>query len=496
MATLHRVTTKVGVPAPRLALSSLVPWAAILAFVLLVMGGLVAHAGGLLERAYPLAALAVGALLYWRYPTLYLGFAWWIWLLTPEVRRLIDYQEGWNPQSLVMIAPYLVTGLTFFTLLRHLPKLQFYRLFPFALVFSGLLYGYSVGIYRAGWQAATYDLLNWLVPAAFAFHLVVHWHAYPRFRQVIQSTFVWGVLVIGLYGVIQFVDPPLWDQHWMKNVPMASIGKPEPFEVRVFSTLNSPGPFAIVVMAGLLLLLNGGGRLLRWPAASIGFVSFLLSLVRSTWGAWLVGVIFIAAQRGRSSPRLLASLLVVGLIALPLLSIGPAANIVEERLQSVSNLQQDRSANDRLGFYAEFAHKAFLTPAGEGLGSTGVATKLSTPGGEELGELGNFDSGLMNIFFVLGWLGTLLYGGGLAWLSLYALRSRGSSSDRFAAASRSIVVAMLIQLIFFNSLNGLSGMVFWSFLGLASAAHVYYASRHRRSVSHAYSTQNGKLKAR
>ncbi len=471
VARPQRVTTRVVAPVVKFNLSSIVAWAAIFGLVALVVGALTARAGGLLTYLYPATAFAVGALLYWRHPALYLGFVWWLWFLTPEVRRLIDYQFGWNPLNPVMLAPYLVTALTFFTLLHHLPKLQFYRLFPFGLVFLGLFYAYSVGLYRGVWQAATYDLLVWLVPVVFAFHLVVHWRNYPRFRRAIQRTFVWGVLVMGLYGVLQFVNPPVWDQYWMSNAPMASFGEPEPFQVRVFSTLNSGAPFATVMMAGLLLLSAGGGPL-RWPAAGVGYVSFLLSLARFAWGSWLVGLSFMAVQRGRSSPRLLVGLVVMGLIALPLLTVGPVADVIEERLQTITELQQDVSFKDRQEFYSTFAPHAFLNPAGVGLGTTGLATKLST-GGEALGEFGIFDSGLMHIPFVLGWPGSLLYIAGLAWLLFYALRSGGSHSDPFAVASRGIAVAVLAMLPFHNALIGVEGMVFWSFLGLSLAARVY-----------------------
>jgi hypothetical protein len=410
--------------------------------------------------------------LYWRYPGSYLGFAWWLWFLTPEVRRLVDYQVGWNPISVVMLAPYLVTALTFFTVLQHLPKLQINRYFPFGLILLGLFYAFNVGVWKVGPFGATFDLLNWLVPVVFAFHLLVHWRNYPLFGQVIQRTFAWGVLVMGSYGLLQFFSPPVWDEYWMLNAEMGSIGIPEPFEVRVFSTLNSPGPFAVVMMAGLLLLLSGGG-LVRLPAASVGYASFLLSLVRASWGAWVVGLLIIVAQTARSRPRLLATVVVMGAITLPLLAVGPVANTVDERLQTISDLQQDDSFQTRLMFYSEFLPPAFLNPVGEGMGSTGVATRLSTAGGE-LGVWGNFDSGIMNIPFVLGWPGLLLYASGLAWLLLYALRSRGSRHDLFAAASRGIAVALLAQLIFANTLVGLSGMVFWSFLGLSLAANTYH----------------------
>jgi hypothetical protein len=483
VAPLQRVGTRADLPAPGLRLSTIIPWVAITGFVLLVSGGIVIGMGDMLVYLFPLCALAVGSLLYWRYSSLYLGFTWWLWLLTPEVRRLVDYQEGYNPQNPIMLAPYLVGGLTFFTLLRHLPKLQLTRIFPFGLVFMGLFYGYFVGIYKAGLSAATYGLINWSVPVIFAFYLVVHWRNYPDYRQAIQRTFVWGVLVIGSYGLLQYFALPAWDRDWMLSAPINSIGQPEPFGVRVFSTLNAPGPFAMVMMAGLLLLSSSSG-LLRWPAAGVGYIAFLLSLVRSSWGMWVVGLLFITIQRRRSSPRVLATIVIMGLIALPLLTVGPVAETVNERAQTITNLQQDNSFQARLEFYSDFLTLALLNVSGAGLGSTGLATKLSDPTGE-LGELANFDSGIMNIPFVLGWPGTLLYVGGLACLVFYAWRGVGSRSDLFLATCNGIVIALLAQLIFSNSLEGVGGMVFWSFLGLSLSAGTYYLMMNREVWTHA-----------
>lgn len=424
-----------------------------------------------MEYAYIATALAIGALLYWRRPGLYVAFVWWLWFLTPEVRRLIDYAQGWNPVNPVMLTPYLVSALTFFTLMYHLPKLRLDRYFPFVLVFSGLFFAYAVGAYRNGVLSASYHLVEWLVPVVFAYYLIVHWRRYPVFRRVVTRTFVLGVLVMGLYGIVQYFALPAWDQYWMESAPITSIGQPEPFEVRVFSTLNSPHPFALVMMAGLLLL-SGGGGLLRWPAATVGYLGFLLSLVRAAWGGWLLGLLFIVTQRRGSRTGLIATLVVMTLIVLPLLTVGPVADRIDERLETLTELGQDDSFNARVEFYVETLPQAFLSPLGEGLGSTGRSTKLDTSGGiGELGENAAFDSGIMEIPFVLGWPGAVFYMGGLIWLLTYALRSRGSK-DFFAATSCSIAVVLLVLLIFNDTIVGVGGMLFWSFLGLAIASQV------------------------
>jgi hypothetical protein len=243
--------------------------------------------------------------------------------------------------------------------------------------------------------------------------------------------------------------------------------------LRVFSTLNSQTPFADVMMAGLLLLLGGGG-LLRWPAAAAGYASFFLSLVRQAWGGWLVGLLFIIGQRGRSQPGLLLTLAITALMVLPFLSVGPVADRISERLETTANIRQDRSFEARVEFYEEFVPQALSNPVGKGFGSTGVGTKLIA-GGKEIGELGKnagFDSGILEMPYLLGWLGTVLYVGGLAWLLYYALRSR-NSKDLFAVASCAIVVGILVQLPFNDKTDGLPGMLLWSFIGLAIAAEVY-----------------------
>jgi hypothetical protein len=149
------------------------------------------------------------------------------------------------------------------------------------------------------------------------------------------------------------------------------------------------------------------------------------------------------------------------------------ANIINTRLETLSNLQQDVSFQERSELYGQLASRAFLNPLGEGLGSTGESTKLGSEGGQ-LGELGILDSGILTIIFSLGWLGTLLYLGGLSWLFLYALRWT-KRPEPFAAASIAIVAGVLSQLLLANVTSGVSGMVLWSFLALAVAARVFRA---------------------
>ena len=432
-----------------------------------------------MNYAYLAATLLVGVLLYWRRPGLYVGFTWWLWFLTPEVRRLADYVQGWDPLNPVMLAPYLVSALTIFTLVHHLPKLLLNRYFPFVLVGLGLFYAYAVGVYRVGAPSATYHLIEYSVPIAFGFYLVVHWRRYPLYRRTIQRTFAWGVLVMGAYGLIQFLYLPPWDRYWMLSAPITSIGEPYPLAVRVFSTLNSPQPFGAVMMAGLLLLFCERTLFLRWPAVAVGLVSFLLSLARTAWGGWLVALLFILTQRGHFRSRVFVTLAAAALLSLPLFAVGPVADTINTRLQTITEIGQDNSFRARTELYAEFLPQAFSNVTGEGLGSTGLGTKL---GNEQatLGEYGSFDSGVMEIPLILGWPGTMLYLCGLIWLLVLAFRD-SNVEDLFAVVSRGIVVAMLVMSLADDMTNGLPGMLLWSFLCLAMAAK-FNSSKFPRGV--------------
>ena len=453
----------------RLRLTAPLAWAAILGLIALTLGGLAMQVGILLQLLYPLAACAVGGLLYWRYPTLYLGFTWWVWFLTPEVRRLVDYQQGWTPSSPVMLAPYLVTALTLFTLLRHLPKLRLHPFLPFALVLLALFYGYIIGISRGqGVLAASFDLLDWLVPVVFAFYLMVHWRSYPRHLRVIQRTFVWGTLFLGLYGLLQFLYLPAWDRFWMLNAPIASIGYPEPFEVRVFSTLNAPGPFAVMMMAGLLLLFSERG-VLRWLAAGPGYAAFLLSLVRSAWLGWMVGVFFLLVRtRGPRRLRLLAAGIVFLGALLPFIAVGPVTQIVNARFQTFGSLGTDVSLRARISAYEQVLPDAALNFLGEGLGSTGVASGLASSGDPQ----GGYDSGVINIFITLGSVGAVVYAIGMAMLFASAFPRRKPSGE-FLVATYSVAISVLTQLAFFSAQVGVTGMLLWGFLGLTLAGQMH-----------------------
>lgn len=441
------------------------PVASLLGLVSVTVLGIVAGGADILQLAFPVLAVGVGALWLWQRPIGYLGYTWWLWFLTPEVRRLVDNETGYTETSLIMVAPFLVSCLAALPLVANLHRFPHRYRLPFALTVLGLGYSYGVGVLVGSVFGATFDLLNWLAPIVLGAYLLVTTHRLEAQRRAVERTFVWGVLVLGLYGLYQFFVMPVWDAYWMVESDMGSIGTPFPFEVRVFSTLNSPGPFAVVMMAGLLLLLRTSGTL-RWGAAALGFASFLLSLVRSAWGGWVVGLLVLAAQLPtRERTHLILALVAVGLAALPLLRVGPVAESVSARFESLEDISGDTSYSARLELYTDMTAFIARNPLGLGMGSTGVATDL----GEGEGGVLNLDSGVIAVPYTFGLLGTLYYAGGVLWLFGLAL-ARLRNAGAFGVTCFSVAVAGLSQVVFGNAWVGVSGVVIWFFLCMTLAS--------------------------
>ena len=120
----------------------------------------------------------------------------------------------------------------------------------------------------------------------------------------------------------------------MRVVQMDSIGKPAPFEVRIFGTLNSPGPYADMLAASLLVALGASGRL-PWLAGMPAVVALLLSLVRAAWLVSQRACSYCSPKMDMSKrAKLIAAVVLTIVTALPLLSIEQVSTTVTTRLET------------------------------------------------------------------------------------------------------------------------------------------------------------------
>jgi hypothetical protein len=442
------------------------------------LGLILLHQGRLVEYFFPLGAFAVAAVLYWRSPAHYIGFVCWLFFLTPEVRRLADFVNGsFNEQSPIMVATLLAVALTGLTLIRRAALLGQRRAAPLVLIVIALLYAFVVGMAQAGPAAATFTLINWLYPVMVAFYLTVTWRHYPDYHRVLLKTFVYGGLLMSVYGLLEFVSPMPWDAFWLISSKMLSEGQPVPFGMRISSTMNSCGPFAVTLMTILLMSLAARGKA-RIVLGCVGIPALLLTSARSTWGGFAIALVYsFAMLDGKNRMRLMAGVLGLAVVAAPLMMIDQVAEPVLQRLSSIQDLGQDDSFQARADFYKSFMSSALTDIAGQGLGTTGLGSKLSNDTAAQ--AMLNFDSGLMEVPYVMGWPGTLLYTTGIVMLLWRAYRaSRQHPSDLLAISGVGVAVAILSMMVFINTLTSVSGMFFFLGVTLPVISLRYARERH------------------
>lgn len=392
----------------------------------------------------------------------YLSLVWWAWMLSPELRRIAEGPIGYHAQDPISLTPYIVTSVSALSVYRR--REQNPRVVRAVnLMLFGIGWAFVVGSAHYGFRAALYDLLAWSTPVLLVGYVAVNWRLSREMGRLAVRLAVFTGLVVGIYGIYQYLALPSWDATWMRGSGLTSIGVPIARHVRVFSTLNSPAPLGVTMMVVLLILIRAR-PLQRLVSAIPALASFGLSLVRSAWGGWLVGVGYLLAFGAGSRRR--SRLAIVGiLLALAVLvTTGPFARVVERRASETVNITQDTSFRARVDFYGSFGAHAFGNPLGRGLGSTGVATELDTG---DVSRFGNFDSGILDLGYVLGWPGLAFYGVGAFRL---VRRARQHEPDPLGTVLTAALVAWAVQLIFTDVLTGVTGIVAGLCLGLLLAS--------------------------
>jgi uncharacterized membrane protein len=433
------------------------------------LGALLAHQGHALRYAFPALAMAGALLLYRARPTAYLSLVWWLWILTPEVRRLSDYQAGYDSLNPIMLAPLLAGGLCIFTLLRQARAVGPTRLRGFALVLAGLGVATVVGLFLNGTSAAMYGFATWAVPPLFAAHLALSWRQYPEVRRSVLRTSLASAVVISVYGLVQFFVFPSWDRYWGLKSGIGEYLNVHAKHFRPFSTLNSAGPFAFVLVVLLIIVFQHRSRL-RGPVMAVGVIALAITQVRSAWGVFVFGIGYLLVTQRQAMTRSLRVLLVIVIPVVALgLQSGPVAKLVDSRFHTVKSIGQDESFNARISFFQQYLPIALLDPIGHGIASTTSATKLVSE--HAPGIVGTFDNGFLDIPFTFGWLGTILY----VWGSLLLMGEamRAPPQDPLVASTRAIGVAAVLFLFFGSDLFGVQGFFVWVPLGVALSARIF-----------------------
>lgn len=413
-----------------------------------------------LNFIFPLGSFAVAWFLYFRYPSLYIGFVWWNLFLVCFVRRIADFRIGaFTDSSPILLAPYLAILVCGHSLFFNLPKVKEKGTLPFVLALASVLYGYCVGLLYPGISPikVTVSLLGWIAPILFGHHLYINWRRYPEYSRVTRNVFLWGALLMGVYGVYQYVVAPEWDRLWLVASGMdSSSGRPEPYGMRVWSTLNACGVYADMIATALLVLFSCKGPMVL-PASLFGGLSLLLTSVRTGWLGLLSGMIFISISlTAKQRIRLIGGILILAVCIVPVISIEPFSTTITQRLNSLSDLENDDSARTRKKIYQDFFESGIYNLTGDGIGTHDTV-----------------DSGPLSFVLDLGWIGSIPYVGSMV-LSITALfRNQSKSSDLFIKASCSILVKSMFFFLAARITVGVTGIVIWGFLGIAMAGQHY-----------------------
>ena len=441
-------------------------WIVIVLLSLLTVALIFVGAGNFLNVAFPFASLCVGAFLYFRYPILYHGFTWWIWFLVALIRRLADYYSSYTEPSPLLLAPFLVTGLTIITVFQYLPKI--YRtavFFPFLLSLVGILYGFSIGLINMPLFTVTKELLSWLVPLTYGFYLLINWRNFPHYYQNLQRVFAWGILVMGIYGIVQFLAIPEWDRLWLNSSGMftAAGAADASGGTRVWSTMHSGEPFAAFMAGGLLLLLNKPG-IVNLGASGAGYIAFLLTTARSAWIGWFAGILTLTTSlKAKYQQRLIITFLVLAVFVVPLANMEQFSGKLSNRFASFSNITEDGSFKGRQATFRNNINSALTNVVGDGIGTPGM------------------DSALLSTIISLGWFGTICYVGGLIMLVLRLFQNSSNSNNLFLGTARGVIITCLIRVpLNVSATRGIGGMLLWGFLALAIASEKYY--HHQRLI--------------
>lgn len=388
-----------------------------------------------------------------------------VWAFTPAIRRIYEwsYQE-YNSVSMLSILPLLVTTTLIIPMLNKPLKLSPVLKGSLLCLSVALIYGLLVGGWKNG-VAGLFDLANYAVPLA-----IIPYEAVRRSSLEVRKRwiicFVNVAVIVAGYGILQFFIVPEWDAFWMNEVDMFSNGQPLPYEIRVFSTLNSPGPAAIFLSTALVaMLINRQWRgFAGWFGVLLVAFCLIVTLVRASWVTLVLALLLlIFLEQGKRKWGSMLAILLAGILMYSVLLAVPGGDNLVNRFTTLGNLENDYSYNDRMQFMWNIVPMLVNQPFGTGLGSVGVGTKLENDG--QLGQFGNFDNGILALFLTFGIVGGLAFSRAL-WLLAKLLwppklQEDSREARKYTILAFSVLIGAIAYLMFENRLVGVGGFVVW-----------------------------------
>ncbi len=429
--------------------------------------GMIAAIGGSAFRTlYPAYILAAAATIIARRRPLYPAFILAAFAFSPFLRRVADYQAGFAVFNLVLLAPYVGLLPTLLSLIRRpfgKPAGS-----PLAIIFVCIVYGALLAMFRMAFVPAIYEGLRWLLPVALCAFILECPADVPEIRRALFQTLTGLLPILTAYGIYQFIYAPPWDVFWLGNIDNPTFGEGEPYKIRVWSMMNSPG--SVAVFSAFAMILLAGNSAMGLLIAAIALPLLALTVIRTAWFALVVGlgVVFWKSPPHRRLALMLgiAVIAIVGSTLISSRAMPPdIQRLVTERVQTFSDLMTDKSANDRLGVYSSFLDRLSANPWGEGFGvNESMVTRQAARA-----PLSSIDSGFLEAYLIYGVpVGTLYFTVLFAvlrevWISLGRLPTNYSGHGGIVCAGLAILPLGSNQI-------GEIGVLLWSSVAIAIAA--------------------------
>jgi hypothetical protein len=439
-------------------------------FILIYFGGIagtvvLAAASGSLAKAVYLAGCVL--LSVWssrKNPWDYLLLTLWIASLTPLAGRLVDMLAGWDARNIMLMAPFLVALPMVPSILQRIRALDSgAALFPGVAALC-IFYGFILTLLRGEPVPALIGVADWGAPVLYYFFVVVHRDRIPELLTRLRGFVAANMLLLGSYGIWQFVNPPIWDRFWLQSTDVGAFGLPEPFLVRVFSTLNSPGPYSCWIMVLIVVSFGFTSRLM--PLARLAaLLSLAFTSVRTSWAGLALALLLVLAGSGRKAIGYVLGIAVGSVVVIAVVATVPQVNdVITQRIKTFQDIQQDGSLLEREEEASRMLTLIADNPFGVGVGTLGRGTIAANSG--QILFVGAIDNGVLEIFGSLGWLVGLIYCAALAGMALQCFRGSPGFAQEIRV-TRAAGLAALAALPFTNIASGVTGTVMWLMFSLS-----------------------------
>jgi hypothetical protein len=378
----------------------------------------------------------------------------------PFLRRIVDLSAGFDPGGMMLAGPLLA-------LLAPLPDLRVLTLpgqearhglklfVPFGVC---ILYCVTLTLAQGEWPQAASGFLKWAAPLIYAVALYQRAELRTQILQDATTAFAIVLPITGLYGIYQYVNPPLLDRFWLVNAAITSAGSPEPYQVRTFSTMHSPASFATYTAAGILLVYIFRSAWYTRLAVLPAILALTLSLYRTAWISLAASVLFCLAFQATRARTGGAVLILAAAVAIALL-FTPFGDVITSRLSTFGDASNDGSGQERL--------QEFITlweqPQGNLFGSGFAAGDIRTAGTAAI------DGMIVTCWYCMGIVLGLFYITYLIWFMFRAMLPALKRGAREDAVLGALICGWLVQLPLSGIATGEIGFLFWTLTALAVA---------------------------